>query len=68
MPMDVTLLFPTRDRAESTKTIEDVISFEVEHGDVNRVTLDQTDGRSLEYTDRGLTVVGGTETDDAYFD
>jgi len=59
MPMDIGLLFPTEDRIE---TVPDVVSFEVNHGEETTVILDQTDGRSAEFTAIGLTVQSGTPT------
>lgn len=59
MPMDIILLFPSE---QKTKTVEDVVSFETDHGDKNTIILDQTDGRAEEHTARGLTVAAGTES------
>lgn len=66
MPFDLIVHRPSEN--PPTTTVKDVISFEMTFGVKNRVTIDQTGGRSCEYRGYGVSVSGGTDTDDSHFD
>jgi hypothetical protein len=56
-PFEIVLHYPTE---ETTKTVTNVISFEIEWGDKNTINVEYADGEQDNFTAVGLTVSAGS--------